>query len=141
MINVTKQEFSELVGQYYRGETELTMKELFDNYNVVLDIKPSHKNDFINNLITKFCDDVEKGKDKILFKGLLPNNYLNFDKYLNENFKAHYPAFNGYREVYFSDKDLVIVSTVEGDIYISIFNSQDDYKKGYKDMVRFYEEN
>lgn len=141
MINVTEKEFQSLVNDYYEGKLEISFKELMDNYNIVLEKDPNHNNDAINDLINKFCTNIQEKENSTTYKGLSPNNYLNFDRHLTNDFKPMHGAFNGYREVYYSQSDLCSVETVEGDIYITLFDNIEAYNSDYEKSLEFYEEN
>lgn len=139
-INVTEKEYQALVNDYYAGRTNLTMKELFENYNIVLEVPPTHANPAINKLVERFCTKHRYKEGAIIYDGSA-RNYLGFDRYLSDDFVPMWKAFNGYREVYFSANNLCEVTTVEGDVTIVLFNSPEDYEKGYADAEKFYEEN
>lgn len=140
MINVTEKEFDQLVSKFYDGTLGMSLSELLDNYNIVLEEQPEHENEFINKLINDFCTGVENREGKKLYRGNA-QNYLGFSRYLTEDFKPMNEAFNGYREVYYSRDNLSSVTTCEGDVTIVLYNDITEYEKGYEESLKFYEEN
>lgn len=139
MINVTENEFQELVDQFYKGTLGMSIKELMDNYNIVLEELPTHSNEEINKLINNFCTSLEKREGQTLYRGSA-TKYLGFSRYLTEDFEPMNKAFNGYREVYYSKPNLCSVTTVEGDVIIVLFDNIEAYEKGYQESNKFYDE-
>lgn len=139
MINVTEKQFQDLVSQFYNGTLGMTLNELMDNYNIVLEELPTHANEEINKLINNFCTSLEKRNGRSLYRGSA-TNYLGFSRYLTDDFKPMNKAFNGYREVYYSESNLCSVTTVEGDVIIIIFDNIEAFEKGYQESNKFYDE-
>lgn len=93
----------------------------------------------IEKLIDTFCTKKRKKEGKTIYEGYT-YNYTNFDRYLSDDFKPIVEAFNGYREIYFSKKQLCSVTTVEGDIYITLYDNQQAYEDDYSHTVEFYKD-
>lgn len=95
----------------------------------------------VKGVIGAYCDKVgEKREGSTLYRGSALI-YMNFGRNLDANFKPLKEAFNGYREEYFSRKDLCKVSTCEGDIMVTVYDNEKEYNKGYDSAVKFYLDN
>lgn len=134
-FQVTKEQFIELVDQMWSGK--MTMKEL-DQYEIILPIKPDHKNEFINKIINSTCDDVRKEENRILFTGMFRGNY--HSTMIENGFNYMSAWSNGYRDVYVSEKDHAIITYCEGDFSASLANTEQDYLNEFKTCDDFYKE-
>ena len=139
MLNVTMSEYKELVNKYWNGE--ITMKEL-DQYEIVLDKQPTHSSDFVNNLIVKLCVDYREEQDRILYTGSIGQSKLinNIDELSRNGFKYVSNWSDSYNEVFISDVHNVIITTTEGDLFISLSYSKEAYENELDCTKKFYEE-
>lgn len=108
----------------------------------IKELQVKHMNEDIVDLINKFCIEIHgRDSDSITYRGFMPYHYLNFNQYLSNNFTRLNEAFNGYREVYYSNLDIVSIVTVEGDIYITLFDTVEAYNEDMAKSLEFYKEN
>lgn len=91
----------------------------------------------VKDLIEKFSQSGEEREGKTLHRGST-GEYRGFDRHLTKNFKPLNIAFNGYREVYYSKKDLCSVTSCEGDITIIVYDNEAALKTDYENDKEFY---
>ena len=139
MKNVTISEYKELVSKYWNGE--ITSEEL-DQYEIVLEKLPTHSSDFVNNLIIKLCDDLREESNRVLYTGSIGQSKLiNFRELFENGFTYVSNWSDAYNEVFISDVHNVIITTCEGDLFISLPYSSEAYENELEHTKKFYEEN
>lgn len=131
--NVTIEEYREIANKVYLKE--ITWEE-YEKYNIVLEIKPSHSNEFINNLINNTCTDTRQEQNRILYTGSFRGNY--HYTMLENGFKYVSEWSNGHRDVYVSKSDKAIVTYCEGDISLSLHDTIEDYENEIDTCTKFY---
>lgn len=138
MKQVTINEYKELVNQYWNGE--MTLNEL-DQYDIVLEKQPTHHSDFVNNLIIKLCDDMREESNRVLYTGSIGQHKLiSMSELYDNGFKYISNWSDAYNEVFISDVHNVIITTTEGDLFISLPYSREDYEMELERTKQFYEE-
>jgi len=135
MKNVTLNEYKEIVSEYWKGN--VTSQEL-DQYEIVLEIPPTHESEFINNLVTRFCDDQRQEENRILYMG--QSRFLNRNELVENGFSYVSEWSDGYREVFISEQHNAIVTTCEGDLSVSLTDSNEAYKNEIDRCTEFYNE-
>lgn len=139
MKNVTISEYKELVSKYWSGE--ITSQEL-DQYEIVLEKLPTHSSDFVNNLIIKLCHDMREESNRVLYTGSIGQSKLiNFRELFENGFTYVSNWSDAYNEVFISDVHNVIITTCEGDLFISLPYSREAYENELEHAKKFYEEN
>lgn len=92
-------------------------------------------------LIEVYGETREEREDGVVLYRGMEFNYRGFGENLTSDFKRLDEAFNGYREVYFSESQLCSVELVEGDITVVDYKTKENYDTGYVKAVKFYKEN
>lgn len=84
------------------------------------------------------CNEPEAKYDRTIYRGFIGHDYLGFSRYLSKDFNYFPEWSNGYREVYYSHKDLCSVTTCEGDLMIVLFKDEAALERDLKQAHIFY---
>lgn len=156
MIEVTMKEFQEKVdkvwGEIFKcfdqlPENEAILKKekllnSLNDYQIVLEHKVIHSNPVIVKIIERFSSTSERQENGTMrFTGFCPTDYMSASDYrlLHSVLTERSEWSDGYRQVFVSSKDHVMVTFCEGDITINVFTGKEAYEKEYEKAKEFYE--
>lgn len=129
------------------GIDNVNLKALKNQYWQEMDIKLDQyeiipftvncKNEEIKKLINSLCTEEEQKEGYICYSGLTRKEYL--FPLLPEGFKS-INTNSSYTECYYNSDELVKASYCEGDIYICVYESEEEFEKGLQSAIKFYKE-